>query len=77
MSEETINPGFCIGHSGVAESIINLKKSDVEQWEHITKIEAILPKLVPVWVTIILMVMSALTGSALTFAGMIFKFTGK
>ena len=45
-----------------------------EQWEHINALENALRKFVPVWTTIVLMVGSALTGSALTFAGMIIKF---
>jgi len=56
--------------------IEQLKKSDDEQWEHINGLEKALHRLVPVWTTVVLMVMSAMTGSALTFAGMIIKFTG-
>ena len=66
----------CKDHSGCMESIKNLQDSDKTQWKHIDTIEAKLPKLVPVWVTIVLMISSALTGSALTFAGMIIKFSG-
>ena len=67
----------CEAHSGLNEAIENLKKSDEEQWDHINKIEEVLPKLLPLWVTVVLMIMSGLTGSALTFAGMIIKFSGK
>ena len=67
----------CEAHSGFEEAIDNLKQSDTDQWDHINKIEAALPKLLPVWVTIVLMVMSGLTASALTFAGMWMKFSGK
>jgi len=63
----------CEAHSGLTKSIDNLEKSDIDQWTHINKIEAALPRLVPVWVAIVLMLMSGLTGSALTFAGMILK----
>ena len=66
----------CDAHSGFEKSIENLEKSNVDQWTHINKIEAALPRLVPVWVALVLMLMSGLTGSALTFAGMIIKFTG-
>lgn len=66
----------CDAHSGFDEAIENLKESDKDQWTHINTIEAALPRLVPVWVVIVLMVMSGLTGSALTFAGMIIKFSG-
>jgi hypothetical protein len=58
------------------EQIKQLQNSDTDQWDHINKIEAALHKLIPVWLTILMMVMSALTGSALTFAGMIIKFAG-
>ena len=58
------------------DQIAQLRKSDDEQWEHINKVENALRKLVPIWTTVVLMAMSALTGSALTFAGMIIKFAG-
>lgn len=66
----------CEAHSGFDVAIKNLQKSDSDQWKHIELIEAMLPKLLPVWVTIILMISSALTASALTFAGMIIKISG-
>lgn len=66
----------CKAHSGLKADVENLKKSDSDQWLHITAIETALPKLLPVWVTIVLMVMSGLTASALTFAGMWMKFSG-
>ena len=72
MSEIT----FCDAHSGMAEAIKNLKASDKDQWEHINAIESALPKLLPLWVTVVLMVMSGVTASALTFAGMWMKFSG-
>jgi len=56
--------------------IKQLTKDTDEQWKHINNMENALRKLVPIWTTIVLMVMSGLTGSALTFAGMIFKFFG-
>ena len=68
---------FCIEHSGVKADIDNLKRSENQQWEHIKMIESALPKLVPVWATIAFTVMGALTGSALTFAAMMAKFSGK
>ena len=58
------------------EQITQLKTSDSDQWEHINNLESALHKLVPVWTALVLMVMSGLTGSALTFAGMIIKFAG-
>jgi len=60
-----------------AEQIKQLQESDKTQWEHINKWNEIIRKYVPVWVTIVLMAMSGLTASALTFAGMMIKFVGK
>ena len=57
-----------------ASKIERLEKDTEEQWSHINKIEEMLHKLVPVWVALILMAMSGITGAALTFAGMIIKF---
>ncbi len=58
----------------VAETeITNLKSSDTDQWEHITRLEKALSRLVPVWTTVVLMAMSAMTASALTFAAMILR----
>ena len=67
----------CEEHSGLEKSIENLEKSDKDQWEEINGLKKALTRLVPVWTTIVLMAMSALTGSALTFAGMIIRFTGQ
>lgn len=67
---------ICEAHSGLIEAVDNLKKSETEQWEHINAIEKALPRLLPLWVTVTLMLMSGVTGSALTFAGMIIKFSG-
>ncbi len=53
--------------------IINLKASDTDQWDHITRLEKALSRLVPVWTTVVLMAMSAMTASALTFAAMILR----
>lgn len=57
-----------------ASKIERLEKDTDEQWTHINKIEDMLHKLVPVWVALVLMAMSGITGAALTFAGMIIKF---
>lgn len=58
------------------QQIKQLEKDTDEQWTHINDVEKSLRKLVPIWTTIVLMVMSAVTGSALTFAGMIVRFVG-
>lgn len=57
------------------EQILELKKSDTEQWKHINGYEKALSKLVPVWTTIVLMAMSGLTASALTFAVVMTRLT--
>ena len=56
--------------------IETLEKNEVDQWEHITRLESALTKLVPIWVTAVLTTSGFITGSALTFAGMIIKFAG-
>ncbi len=59
---------------GIVENEVgNLKDSDDSQWSEIKGIREFMRKLVPVWVTVVLMVMSAVTGSALTFAGMLIR----
>lgn len=63
---------------GIVETEVdNLKGSDTSQWAEINKIREFMRKLIPVWVTVVLMVMSAITGSALTFAGMLVKMSGR
>jgi hypothetical protein len=68
---------LCSEHSGIKADIENLKNSEKDQWTHITAIETALPRLVPIWITIVLTVMGALTGSSLTFAAMMLKFANK
>ena len=58
------------------EQITQLKDSDKRQWVKINEHDGLFRRYVPVWTTIVLMMASALTGSALTFAGMIIKFAG-
>jgi hypothetical protein len=74
----------CQFHSGIEKSIIslektdeNLKQTDDLQWDEINGLKKALTRLVPVWTTVVLMAMSALTASALTFAGMVIKFSGQ
>ena len=55
------------------EQIKQLQKSEEDQWKHIGQIEVALSKFVPVWTTVVLMVMSGVTGAALTFAGMVIR----
>ncbi len=62
---------------GINETEIGtLKDSDNKQWSAIDDLRQFMRKLVPVWTTIVLMVMSAITASALTFAGMMIKISG-
>jgi len=68
---------LCSEHSGCKADIENLKSSDKKQWDHITTIENALPKLVPVWVTVALTCMGAVTGAAVGIAAMVIKFSGK
>ena len=59
------------------EQITQLRKSNDDQWEHINGLEKAFRNFVPIWTTVVLTVMGALTGSALTFAGMMVKFAGR
>ena len=52
---------------------VKLGETDNSQWTAINDIRNFMHKLVPVWVTVVLMALSAITGSALTFAGMIIR----
>ncbi len=62
---------------GITETEIDtLKHSDSNQWDSINDLQRFMRKLVPVWTTIVLMAMSAITASALTFAGMMIKMAG-
>ena len=61
----------------VETEVETLKKSDGDQWNAINEIRQYMRKLIPVWVTLVLMAMSAVTASALTFAGMAIRMVGK
>lgn len=52
-----------------AEAISGLKDSDSAQWEAIRTLQTRLP----LWATVILMIMSALVGSALTYAAVVVR----
>jgi len=59
---------------GIAEKAIeNIETNDRQQWDAINELRRFMHKLIPVWVTVVLMAMSAVTASALTFAGLITK----
>lgn len=59
----------CKAHSGVAQMVEDVKDDTNKQWEEINKIK----NRAPTWCTILLMVMSALMGSILTYAALIGK----
>ena len=62
---------------GVMEkSVMILEKDNSKQWTQIDDLRKYMQKLVPVWTAMVLMAMSAVTASALTFAGMMIKITG-
>jgi len=61
----------------IESEVQTLKKSDNDQWDAINDIRQFMRKLIPVWVTVVLMVLSGITGSALTFAGMVIRMSGK
>ncbi len=61
----------------IETEVETLKKSDNDQWSAINEIRQYMRKLIPVWVTLVLMAMSAVTASALTFAGMAIRMVGK
>jgi len=61
----------------IETEVETLKRSDTDQWSAINEIRRYMRKLIPVWVVTVLMAASFITGSALTFAGMIIKFSGK
>ena len=67
---------LCSEHSGCTVSIKNLVESDKRQWVKLNEHDGLFRKYVPIWVTVVLTVMGGVTGSALTFAGMIIKFKG-
>ena len=56
----------------------HLEESDRDQWEHINGLHADIGRLmqrwVPAWVSLVLTVAGFVTGSALTFAGMMIRF---
>lgn len=63
---------------GIAETEVNnLKDSDKDQWDAINELRRFMHKLVPVWTVIVLMTASSITASALTFAAMMIRMSGK
>ncbi len=54
-----------------------LEKDTTDQWDAINDLRRFMRKLVPVWVTIVISVLTFITGCSLTFAGMIIKFAGR
>ena len=64
--------------TAVLESeVIRLKQDTTDQWKAIEDLRQFMRKLVPVWVTVVISVLTFITGSALTIAIMVIKFAGK
>ena len=62
----------------VIESKVDRLESDTKsQWAAIDELRRYMRKLVPVWVTAVVSVLTFITGASLTFAGMILRFAGK
>ena len=62
----------------VIESKVNrLEKDTTEQWNAINELRRFMRKLVPVWVTFVISLLTFITGGSLVFASMILKFAGK
>ena len=61
----------------IVSKVERLEKDTCEQWEAINELRRFMQKLVPVWVTIVVSLLTFITGGSLTFAGMVLKFAGK
>ena len=61
----------------VETEVETLKLSDIDQWLAINELRQLMHRHIQVWVTVVLMAMSAITASALTFAGMLVRMSGK
>ena len=58
----------------VIENNVNRVVKDTDdQWIAINDLQKYMRKLVPVWVTIVVSVLTFITGAALTFAGMVLR----
>jgi len=64
-----MNNEVCKQHSGIIQKLDDCAKDTVKQWAEIDKIK----NRPPVWCTILLMAMSGLMGSILTYAALIDK----
>ncbi len=61
----------------IDSEVQTLKKSDDDQWQAINELRQYMHKLIPIWTALVLTVFGAITGSALTFAGMVIRMSGK
>lgn len=66
-----MNNTVCKQHSGLVQTIADVKDDTGKQWIQIDRIK----NRPPVWCTITMMVMSGLMGSILTYAALIGKLT--
>lgn len=64
-----MNNEICKQHSGLAQSIKDVKDDTDKQWTELNRIK----NRPPVWCTILLMAMSALMGSVMTYTALISK----
>ena len=68
---ESKNNDICKQHSGISQMVKDNKRDNQLQWKEIDRIK----NRPPVWCTLVMMVMSGLMGSILTYAALIGKFS--
>jgi len=66
-----MNNTICKEHSGLLQMIKDVKDDTIKQWTQIDHIK----NRPPIWCTIVMMIMSGLMGSILTYAALIGKLT--
>lgn len=66
-----MNDELCKAHSGLVQTITDVKDDTDKQWTEINHIK----NRPPVWCTILMMVMSGFIGSIITYAALIGKLT--
>ena len=71
MSDQELTAACNVGVRNV-QRIQTLEKDSEKQWDAITQLQ----NRPPVWVTFVIAALSAVTGSALTFAGIMSKMVG-
>lgn len=61
----------------IESQVKRLETDTADQWSAIDDLRRYMRKLVPVWVTVVVSVLTFITGGSLTFAGMILRFSSK